>query len=50
MMLILLSFVIFNYVASKINRKKQIQKIESDFEDFKLAATNNDSILNAVKS
>lgn len=47
-MLLFLSFLILQYVAERINSKKRIHQIESDFENFKLAATKDEFILNAV--
>lgn len=49
-MLLLLSFLILEYVSSKVNPKKQIRQIESDFKNFKLAATKDELILNAADS
>lgn len=47
-MLLLLSFLILDYFARKINGKKIIRHIESDFKTFKLAATTDSFILEAV--
>lgn len=49
-MLLLLSFYILKYASSKVNSKKLIRQIEGDFENFKLAATKDELILNAVDS
>lgn len=48
-MLLLLSFFILKYVSSKVNSKK-IRQIENDFKNFKLAATKDELILNAVEN
>lgn len=47
--LLFLSFLILNYVATKIYARKQSRQIESDFEHFKLVVTKDAFIQNAIE-